>query len=111
MNSLYNYGVKGKLYNLIYELNRSSKIQIKTSVGFTKSVDVGPSVAQGSIGGGLISRCNLDYSVDKVFQDSRTEIFYHDLKLQPLIYQDDLGRFSSSIREANDGNIRIEAFM
>ena len=28
MHSLYKYGVTGKLYNLIYELNKSNKIQI-----------------------------------------------------------------------------------
>ena len=111
MNSLYNYGVRGKIYNLIYELNRSSQIQIKTGVGFTKSVDIGPSVAQGSIGGGLVSSCNLDYSVNRFFQDSEKEIYYRDIKLQPLIYQDDLARFSNSIREANDGNVKIEAVM
>ena len=32
MNSLYNYGVKGKLYDLIFELNKSTQIQVKTSV-------------------------------------------------------------------------------
>ena len=110
MNSLY-YGIRGKLYNLIFELNRSSQIQIKTGVGLSKTIDVGPTVAQGSIGGGLISSCNLDYTVNKFFQDSTSEIFYHNLKLQPLIYQDDLGRFSSSIREAQDSNAKIEACM
>ena len=68
MNALYNYGIKGKLYNLIYELNKSNQIRIKTSVGVTDSVEVGPTVAQGSIGGGLVSSCNLDYSVNKFFQ-------------------------------------------
>ena len=35
MNSLYHYGVRGKEYKLIYELNKKNKIQIKTSVGMT----------------------------------------------------------------------------
>ena len=111
MNSLYKYGVKGKLYNLIYELNKSSEIQIKTSVGVTESFEVGPSVAQGSIGGGLISSCNLDYSINKFFKSSNSEVFYCDLRIQPMIYQDDLGRFSTTIEDAQDGNIKIEACM
>ena len=77
----------------------------------TDSVEVGPTVAQGSIGGGLISSCNLDYSVNKFFQRSTSEAHYHNLKLQPLIYQDDLGRFSNSISDAQDGTAKIEAVM
>ena len=50
MNALYNYGVKGKEYRLIYELNKENKIQIKTSVGMTESFTTGPTVSQGSIG-------------------------------------------------------------
>ena len=99
MNALYCYRVRGKLYNLIYELNKSSTIQIQTSVGVSDSFEVGPTVAQGSIGGGLISSCNLDYSVNRYFYNSSTEVFYHDLKMQPLIYQDDLGRFAASEKQ------------
>ena len=111
MNTIYNYGVKGKLYNLIYELNKSSQIKIKTSVGVTDSFEVGPTVAQGSIGGGLISSCNLDFTLNKYFKNSSSEIFYHDLRLQPLVYQDDLGRFSDSIISAQDGARKIESCM
>ena len=111
MNSLYCSGVDGKLYNLIYELNKSNRIQIKTSVGVSNRFEVGPTVAQGSIGGGLISSCNLDYSVNKYFRSSSSEVFYHDLKLQPLIYQDDLGRFSTSVQAAQDGTKKIESCM
>ena len=97
MHSLYNYGIRGKLYNLIFELNKSNQIKIKTSVGMSESFEVGPTVAQGSIGGGLISSCNLDFTVNEYFQHSSSEVFYNNLRLQPLIYQDDLGKFSSSI--------------
>ena len=33
------------------------------------------------------------------------------VKLQPLIYQDDLGRFSNFISDAQDGTAKIEAVM
>ena len=56
MNSLYHCGVRGKEYNLIYELNKRNKIQIKTSVGMTDRFETGPTVSQGSIGSGLFSR-------------------------------------------------------
>ena len=111
MNSLFHYGVKGKEYNLIYELNKQNRIQIKTSVGMTERFVTGPTVSQGSIGGGLISAINLDYSVNRFFFNSSKEVYYHDVRLQPIIYQDDLGRFSSSRMAAQAGKDKIEARM
>ena len=111
MNSLFECGIRGKEYNLIYELNRQNKIQIKTSVGMSDTFTTGPIVSQGSIGGGLISALNLDYSINKFFLKSNNEIFYHDVRLQPLIYQDDLGKFSSNRMDAQAGNDRIETCM
>ena len=111
LNSLYQCGIKGKEYNLIYELNKRNEIQIKTSVGMTDSFLTGPTVSQGSIGGGLISTINLDFSVNRFFYKSTNEIFFHDVRLQPLIYQDDLGRFASCRMDAQAGNRKIEACM
>ena len=111
MNALYNYGVKGKEYRLIYELNKENKIQIKTSVGMTESFTTGPTVSQGSIGGGLISAINLDYSMNRFFFNSTNEVFFNNIKLAPLIYQDDLGRFSASRVDAQAGNDKIQACM
>ena len=42
---------------------------------------------------------------------SSSEVSYHDVRLQPMIYQDDLGRFSSSRMAAQAGNDKIEACM
>jgi hypothetical protein len=104
-------GVKGKVYNLIHELNKENRIQIKTSVGVTEPFKVGPTVSQGSIGGGLISTINLDFSINRFFFDSSNEIFFHNVRMQPLIYQDDLGRFASSRMDAQAGITKIETCM
>ena len=43
--------------------------------------------------------------------NSINEIFYHNIRMQPIIYQDDLGRFASNRLDAQAGNDRIEACM
>ena len=111
MNSLFKIGVRGKEYNLIFEMNKENQVKIKTSVGITESFETGPNVGQGSSGGGLISAINLDYSVNRFFFTSTHEIFFHDIRLQPLLYQDDLAKFSSSRMDAQAGNDKIEACM
>ena len=48
MNSIYNCGIKGKLYRLIFNMNKDTKIRVRTAVGETeerkqvKILDKGP---------------------------------------------------------------------
>ena len=55
IGNLYIDGVNGKLYRLWFELNRETEIKVKTGAGMSRSATVGETVAQGSIGGALIS--------------------------------------------------------
>ena len=56
-----------------------------------------------------MSTVNLDYSVNHHFKESQHEISYCDVRLQPLIFQDDLSRLSSILEAAQAGNIYIKA--
>ena len=53
LNTLYNCGINGKLYRLIYELNRKTILKVKTCVGLSDPVKLGENITQGSIGGAL----------------------------------------------------------
>ena len=111
MDSLYNCGVNGKVYRLIYELNRSTMLTISTGCGMTQPRRIGANIAQGSIGGALISSINLDRTVDQHFSRSEHELSYVDLRLQPTIFQDDISRLSSSRTAAQTGNEYIKSCM
>ena len=90
MNEVYNCSVKGKVYRLIYEMNKSIKIKVKTSVGLTPSDDTGPVLGQGTVEAGIISSVSLGNGVDVTFADSDCEVRYFELKLSALCYQDDI---------------------
>ena len=45
------------------------------------------------------------------FKDSIEEITYGKMWIQPLLFQDDISRVSTSVRAAQSGNKRIEAVM
>ena len=98
-------GITGKLYRLLFEMNKKTVLRVKTGVGLSKSVELGENITQGSIGGALMSTVNLDYSVNHHFKESQHEISYCDVRLQPLIFQDDLSRLSSSLEAAQACNI------
>ena len=76
MDKLYKSGIRGKLYKLIYELNKNNIIKIRTPVGTTDGFKTGENVTQGSVGGGLISSLNLDIPIFKCFQNSEHEAVY-----------------------------------
>ena len=111
MNSLYNCGIGGKLYRPIFEVNKKTVLKVKTGVGLSDSTQLGEHITQGSIGGALFSTVNLDYTLNLHFVKSQYEISYSQLRLQPLIFQDDISRLSSSPADAQAGNTLIEACM
>ena len=38
----------------------------------------------------------LDFFISRFFLESSNEVYYHDVKMLPLIYQDGFGKFSST---------------
>ena len=80
MNELYSSQLKGKLYRLIYEMNKNIRIRVKTPVGLTKPEDTGPTIGQGGVDACTISAVNIDNGVDDAFVDSGGEIVYSGLK-------------------------------
>ena len=111
MDNLYKSDIKGKLYRLIYELNKNNLIQIKTSVGTTSNFQTGENVTQGSVGGGLISSINLDIPIRTFFKESLHEVKYGDIMMGPIIYQDDLARLAGNVVDAQAGIAKVEACM
>ena len=59
----------------------------------------------------LISSLNLDCEVNHFFSGSINEAAYSDVRIQPLILQDDLCRMSCSYDSARAGIKRMETIM
>ena len=70
MDALYSCGLKGKLYRLIYMLNKDTIIKVNTGVGMSDERETGENVGQGTIEGALVSAANIDVGVKSVFKDS-----------------------------------------
>ena len=59
MNSIYNCGIKGKLYRLIFNMNKDTIIRVKTAVGETNEIETGENIGQGTLEGSNISAANI----------------------------------------------------
>ena len=60
MDVLYSRGTRGKLYRLLYELNKNTIVKVKTAVGDTDEEDTGEGLGQGTNEGALISASSID---------------------------------------------------
>ena len=109
--TLFKAGISGKLYRLWFMMNKDSQIKVKTGFGITKTAATGENVAQGSIGGGIVSALNLDKTISAHFNGSETNVSYGPNRLSPLMYQDDTAKFSAGVYEAQQGNVLISQAM
>ena len=108
MGELYTKGVKGKLYRIIYQLNKETEVRVKTSVGVSESTEVGEGLGQGTNEGAVISTVNLDGGISDNFKDSDSEVEYSGMKLGPCLFQDDIARLAGDLNSVREGNKRIE---
>ena len=72
---------------------------------------VGDCIGQGTAGAALVSQANLDHGLMDYFQDSKDEISYGGVRLQPLAYQDDILRGSKDVMGTQVGNIKMAAML
>ena len=111
MDACYRAGVKGKLYRLLFLMNKDTKIEVKTGTGVSRVEETGENVGQGTVEGAIVSAKNIDTPMDDTFSKSCHEISYGDESLQPLLYQDDILRASDTLESLEAGNRLIEHVM
>ena len=112
MNSLHEANVRGKLYRLWHMMNCDNRVKVLTSAGMTDSRSTGENVGQGTMGGAILSSLNLDVGVSEGFSESSHEVLYGGiLRLNPLLYQDDALRMTTSAKSAQLGNGIMESLM
>ena len=86
-------------------MNEGTEIAVKTASGVTETI------VQGTAGGALVSQANLDSGLEEYFHDSKEELYYEDVRLQPLAYQNDILKGSKDAKDAQVGNIRLAAML
>ena len=104
MDAIYNSGVQGKLYRLLYMMNKNTIIRVKTGVGMTEEQETGENIGQGTGEGAIISAANIADGVANAFRHSPNEISYGEEDLKPLLFQDDISRMCESVEAAQCGN-------
>ena len=58
-----------------------------------------------------MSQINLDNGLQSYFVGSSDELYYGGVRVQPVAYQDDVGRTSKSVSDAQAGNIKLACML
>ena len=111
MQTLHEMGVNKKAARSWFKLNANTEITVKTAGGVTETAFVGDCIGQGTAGGALVSQANLDKGLMEQFKNSKEEMFYGKVRIQPLAFQDDVLKGSKDINAAQVGNIRLASML
>ena len=111
METLNKIGVNKKAARVWFKLNEATEITVKTATGVSDTALLGDCIGQGTAGAALVSQANLDHGLMDYFQDSKDEISYGGVRLQPLAYQDDILRGSKDVMGTQVGNIKMAAML
>ena len=92
--------VNKKAARVWYKLNHDTEVVVKTTCGVTETAKVGDCLGQGTAGAGLVSQANLDHGLNSYFQGCKDIMIFGETRIQPLLYQDDVGAPCSTVGQA-----------
>ena len=75
-------------------MNKNTKIGVQIPVGTSEECDSGETVGQGTLEGAVISEVTLDIGIQEFFRERGCEVGYVGLRLQPILFQDDISRLA-----------------
>ena len=98
LETMKHLGINEKAIRMWYLLNKNTKIRVKTAFGMTEEANVGDCLGQGTGGAGLVSAANLDLGLQNEFNHSSDVLYYGNVRIQPISYQDDVGSVCTSAK-------------
>ena len=109
MQNLWEIGVKGRIWRMIYCINKKATIKIKSSLGTTDEFIIGDILKQGSVLAANLAALHTD-TVSKRFENTGLGVRYGEELIPLLLYQDDIVKFDTKIENMQKSNIILEIF-
>lgn len=107
--NLWNTNVKGKIWRTIYLINNKSTLTIKTAFGTTDAFEVGETIKQGSVLATTLAALHTD-TVTKLFANKALSLKYGNIKIENLLFQDDILKIQENEEDLNKANKVYETF-
>ena len=100
---LWKINIKGKAWRMIYILNKKSIVKIITGVGVSEESEIGESVKQGTVLATSLAALHTD-NINTYFKGTGLGIYYGNINIQNLLFQDDIVRLENNATNLNKAN-------
>ena len=104
-------GVDPRALRLFYQLNKNTKVRIRTGAGDSAWGEVGDIIGQGSSSAAKVSALNLSRKLDRVFEGSTELATYGAVKQHPYSFQDDVLTQVESVEGLRAANVKMTEVM
>ena len=104
LRNLWNSNIKGKIWRIIFKINQYASLTINTPFGMTSEFSCHEILKQGSVLASTLAAMHVDY-IHEFFKDENLGIYYSNIKIENLIFQDDIIRFEDNEDKLNKANI------
>ena len=110
MQNLWESGLRGKIWRIIYKINEKAKIRIKiNSNTTTDEFTVGEVLKQGSVLAANLAALHTD-TLSRKFNHRNLGILYGKNNIPLLLFQDDIVKFDKSEKDLQLSNIILESY-
>ena len=92
-------------------MNKETIIKVRTAIGETEEAEVEDSLGQGGVESGILSALSLSNGVFQFFEDCVNDMFYGNVTIKAIMWQDDVMMPSASLLDAQECNWRMEAVL
>lgn len=103
LNDLWRCDVRGKIWRIIYKINSNSNISIKTAMGSSPEFNINESLKQGSVLATSLAALHTD-TITKLFSNEGLGVMYGNLRINCLLFQDDIVKIETSSHNLNVSN-------
>ena len=104
LRNLWNSNIRGKIWRIIYKANQHACLTVNTPFGMTSEFSCYEILKQGSVMASTLAAMHVDY-IQEFFKDEDLGIYYSNVKIENLIFQDDIIRFEDNEDKLNKANI------
>ena len=109
LNNLWEAEIRGKIWRIIYKINEYANLTISTPFGTTNEFMCQEILKQGSVIASTLAALHVD-NVNKYFEEENLGTYYGTIKIENLLFQDDIVRFEDDENKMNKANIILNIF-
>ena len=109
MVNLWNAEIRGRIWRTILKINEYANLTVSTPFGTTEEFTSKEILKQGSVLASTLAAMHID-DINNYFGNENLGTYYGEIKIENLLFQDDIVRFEDNEDGLNKANVILEIF-